>query len=86
MIESFLALPRRSKRLISIAADLLLLTFAFWSALALRFETFTPEVAPYTWQMIAAPLVAIPIFNGLAFIARSCVSWKTASCSWWWVG
>lgn len=65
MIESFLALPRRWKQLISIAADLLLLTFAFWSALALRFETFTPEVAPYTWQMIAAPLVAIPIFQRL---------------------
>jgi len=62
MIRGFLALPRRSKQLISIAVDLVLLTIAFWAALALRFETFTPEVGPYVWQMIVAPLLAIPIF------------------------
>lgn len=62
MIRRFLALPRRTKQLVSVAVDLLLLAFAFWSALALRFETFTPEIAPYKWQMIAAPLLAIPVF------------------------
>lgn len=62
MIKRFLALPRRAKQAISIAVDLLLLTFAFWSAIALRFETFMPEITPYLWQMIAAPLLAIPIF------------------------
>ncbi len=62
MIKRFLALPRRAKQAISIAVDLLLLAFAFWSAIALRFETFTPVTAPYLWQMIAAPLLAIPIF------------------------
>ncbi|HRD87440.1 MAG TPA: nucleoside-diphosphate sugar epimerase/dehydratase [Accumulibacter sp.] len=62
MMKRFLALPRRAKQVISIAADLVLLTCAFWSALALRFETFTPEIEQYAWQMIAAPLLAVPVF------------------------
>ncbi|MFZ4539737.1 polysaccharide biosynthesis protein [Propionivibrio sp.] len=40
----------------------MLLLFAFWSALALRFETLTPDYAGYGWQMMAAPVLAIPIF------------------------
>ena len=62
MIQSFISLPRRYKQAISFAADFGLLLLAFWSAIALRFETFMPEVAPYAWQMVAAPLLAIPIF------------------------
>ena len=62
MIRRFLAMPRHAKQAISVAVDLLLLALAFWSAIALRFETFTPDVAPYASQMIAAPLLAIPIF------------------------
>ena len=62
MIRRFLSLPRRAKQAISVVADLLLLAFAFWSAVALRFETLTPVIAPYKWQMIAAPLLAIPVF------------------------
>lgn len=62
MIRHFLSLPRRTKQAISVTVDLLLLIFAFWSALALRFETLTPDIAPYKWQMIAAPLLAIPVF------------------------
>ena len=62
MIRGFLALPRRLKQLTSVVVDWVLLTLAFWSALALRFETFTPEVGPYFWQLIAAPLLAIPVF------------------------
>lgn len=62
MIRGFLALPRRMKQFISMSADLVLLFLAFWSALALRFETLTPAVPPYLWQMVAAPLLAIPIF------------------------
>jgi FlaA1/EpsC-like NDP-sugar epimerase len=55
-------MPWRLKQLTSIVADWALLSVAFWSALALRFETFTLEVGPYFWQMIAVPLLAIPIF------------------------
>ncbi|MBP8213907.1 MAG: polysaccharide biosynthesis protein [Propionivibrio sp.] len=62
MIRPFLALPRRQKQFIAVLTDFVLLHFAFWSALALRFETLTPDVRVYAWQMIAAPLLAIPIF------------------------
>ncbi len=46
----------------AVAVDLVLLVLAFWSALALRFETLLPDLAAYGWQMIAAPLLAIPVF------------------------
>lgn len=62
MIRRFLALPRRTKQLISIAIDQMLLMGAFWSAVALRFETWTPDIASYYGQMVAAPLLAIPVF------------------------
>ena len=62
MIRRFLSLPRWQKQAISLTADFVLLLLAFWSALALRFETWNPELAPYGWQMLAAPLLAIPIF------------------------
>lgn len=62
MLKIFLTLPRRHKQVISVVADFLLLLLAFWSALAFRFETLNPEFAIYGWQMLAAPLLAIPIF------------------------
>jgi FlaA1/EpsC-like NDP-sugar epimerase len=62
MLKSFLLLSRRKKQAISVATDFVLLLLAFWSALALRFETWNPELAVYGWQIIAAPLLAIPIF------------------------
>lgn len=62
MLNFFLSLPRRKKQAVAVAADFNLLFLAFWSALALRFETVTPALEGYVWQMIAAPLFAIPIF------------------------
>lgn len=62
MLKPFLRLSRRQKQSIALATDYLLLLFAFWSALALRFETLTPSVAGYGWQMLVAPVLAIPIF------------------------
>lgn len=62
MIKCFLALPRWSKRVLSIVVDFTVLCLAFWSALALRFETWSPNIDPYVNQMLAAPLLAIPIF------------------------
>jgi FlaA1/EpsC-like NDP-sugar epimerase len=62
MIKRFLSLSRGAKQAISVAVDMALLALAFWSALALRFETFTPEIAAYKWQLIAAPMLAIPVF------------------------
>jgi FlaA1/EpsC-like NDP-sugar epimerase len=62
MIRKFLSLTRRQKQRFAVVTDLLLLTLAFWSALALRFETLTPDITAYRWQMLSAPLLAIPIF------------------------
>ncbi len=62
MIQPFIDLPRKYKQLVAVFADLVLLYLAFWSAIALRFETLTPDITLYAWQMIAAPLLAVPIF------------------------
>ena len=62
MLKWFLSLSRRKKQAISVATDFVLLLLAFWSALALRFETWDPELAIYGWQIIAAPFLAIPVF------------------------
>lgn len=62
MIKRFLSLPRRQKQVLAVLTDLFLLFAAFWSALALRFETIHPDLGTYGWQMVAAPLLAIPIF------------------------
>ena len=65
MLSGFLSLSRRVKQAISVVADFVLLLLAFWSALALRFETLSPPLDAYGWQMLAAPLLAIPIFMRL---------------------
>jgi len=62
MLSPFYSLPRRHKQLIAVGADFALLLFAFWSALVLRFESGSPDLNVYGWQMVAAPLLAIPIF------------------------
>lgn len=62
MVRRFLSLSRKKKQAIAIVADFFLLAFAFWSALALRFESWSPDLAGYRWQLIAAPLLAIPVF------------------------
>lgn len=62
MIRPFLSMSRRKKQLIAASVDLVLLFAAFWSALVIRFETLSPDLAAYGWQMFAAPLLAVPIF------------------------
>ena len=62
MIRQFLSLSRRQKQIVAAVVDLFLLFAAFWSALVIRFETVVPNLAAYGWQMVAAPLLAIPIF------------------------
>jgi FlaA1/EpsC-like NDP-sugar epimerase len=62
MLKRFLKLQRRHKQLIAVVTDYTMLLFAFWSALALRFETFSPDLTGFGWQMLVAPLLAIPIF------------------------
>ena len=62
VLKGFLSLSRRQKQAIAVGTDFVLLSLAFWSALALRFETWNPVLTGYGWQMSAAPLLAIPIF------------------------
>ena len=62
VLKRFLSLSRRQKQALAIGTDFVLLSFAFWSALSLRFDTWNPVLAGYGWQMLAAPLLAIPIF------------------------
>ena len=62
MFKKIMGLPRRNKQLIAAATDYVLLLLAFWSALALRFETLTPELSGFGWQMLVAPMLAIPVF------------------------
>ena len=62
MLKPFLKLSRRHKQFIAVAIDFVLLILAFWSALALRFETLNPVLTGHGWQMLAAPILAIPIF------------------------
>jgi FlaA1/EpsC-like NDP-sugar epimerase len=62
VLRGFLMLPRRRKQAIAVAIDAVLLVFAFWSAVALRFDTLTPPLDAYLWVALAAPAVAIPMF------------------------
>lgn len=62
MLKLFLKFPRRQKQLVAVVTDYVLLVFAFWSALVLRFETLAPDFSSYGWQMFVAPFLAIPIF------------------------
>ena len=62
MLKPFLKLPRRHKQLLAVGTDYVLLFLAFLSALVLRFETPASAISNYGWQMLVAPLLAIPIF------------------------
>ena len=41
MVSKILALPRATKRFISVATDFVLLSLAIWAAFALRYESFS---------------------------------------------
>ena len=59
-----LNLPRRQKRLIQVATDVVLIWLALWMAFLVRLgidEIYNPIIA-HTWLFIAAPMVAIPLF------------------------
>ncbi len=62
MLRGFLRLPRRYKQAVVVAVDSLLLCFAFWSAVALRFDSATPPLDAYLWIALAAPFAAVPLF------------------------
>jgi lipopolysaccharide/colanic/teichoic acid biosynthesis glycosyltransferase len=55
-------LTRHQKRLVMLAFDAIALPFAYWSALVLIEETFSPRVTQIWWLFFVIPLTAIPIF------------------------
>src|SRR5476651_1269168 len=59
-----LALPRRSKRIIQVSADVLLVWIALWMAFVVRLgiDDLINPVVQHTWLFLSAPIVAIPLF------------------------
>lgn len=66
-IQRLSKLPRPYKRLITIAADIVALPLALWSAFALRLGTFTPPIEHIWWLFVVVPVLTVPLlkFSGL---------------------
>lgn len=62
MFVRIAGLPRRTKILIMLFCDVLLLPLALYSAIALRFGTFYPDVSSFYWIFILLPFLTVPIF------------------------
>lgn len=62
--KRLLKLPRRSKRILQVVADLLLIWLALWLAFVVRvgFDHPIDPLGGYLWLFVGAPLIAIPIF------------------------
>lgn len=61
MHNHLIRLPRKYKRFIMLASDLLLLPLALWSAIVLRLG-WLPDISTLRWVLFMAPAVAIPVF------------------------
>lgn len=57
-----LALPRRSKQVILLAADIVCIEFALWVAFAIRLDTLEVPGEALIPLGLLAPLIAVPIF------------------------
>ena len=59
-----LGLPRRQKRLLQVAADVVLVEAALWLAFVVRLgiEDMVNPFRVHVWLFLSAPLVAIPLF------------------------
>lgn len=59
-----LGLPRRQKRLLQVAADIVLVWFSLWMSFVVRLgiEDLINPVGAYLWLFASAPIIAIPLF------------------------
>ncbi|QCI11305.1 polysaccharide biosynthesis protein [Pseudomonas putida] len=59
-----LALPRRYKRALQVAVDVLLVVVALWLAFAVRLgiDEMPNPLVSHPWLFVAAPVIAVPIF------------------------
>lgn len=55
-------LPRSTKRLVMLAADLAMIPLALWCAFAIRLGTLWPPFGPDSWLFPLAVVVSVPIF------------------------
>jgi FlaA1/EpsC-like NDP-sugar epimerase len=62
LANSLLALPRGAKRLIMVAADAVMLPFALWAALVLKFDRLSFDMAAYGDLFLVATVAALVIF------------------------
>ena len=63
VIKSILTLSRGTKKLLTMAADLVVVSLALWTAMALRLGSFFFPVSKGEWLLfLAAPAVALPVF------------------------
>src|SRR5262249_6910264 len=61
--EAILALPRRTKRLIMMAADAVAIPTALWAALVLKFDRFDPEIDRTFAYFLVATCSALLFFS-----------------------
>ncbi|MFK0095471.1 polysaccharide biosynthesis protein [Pseudomonas sp. NPDC090592] len=59
-----LGLPRRHKRLIQVATDVILVWFALWLAFVVRLgiDDLANPFLDHTWLFVTAPIISIPLF------------------------
>ncbi|EPL04246.1 nucleoside-diphosphate sugar epimerase/dehydratase [Pseudomonas sp. CF161] len=59
-----LSLPRRQKRFLQVAADIVLVWIALWMAFVVRlgFDDLNNPFVVHLWLFLSAPVVAIPLF------------------------
>lgn len=64
MRARLLALPRRHKRMMQIATDVVLVWVALWLAFVVRLgiDELANPIRDHTWLFVCAPLVSIPLF------------------------
>lgn len=65
LLRTLLALSRSWKTLLIVAADLVMIPLALWSALVLKFESAAPPLPGWPVLLAVAALTAVPIFAQL---------------------
>jgi FlaA1/EpsC-like NDP-sugar epimerase len=60
--DMLLRLPRRQKRIVALASDGVICAWSAWAALYLRLEQWVPLFGPEGLAVVAAVLIALPIF------------------------
>jgi FlaA1/EpsC-like NDP-sugar epimerase len=73
LVAKLLALPRPVKRLIMIGTDVVMITAAFWSALALKFGALNPPVLRSAGPAFVGAVVAGVVVLGRAGLYRAIV-------------